>query len=156
MRTAITNLVAGDSLVIGNDSVGYQTIKVSSITETALDSLGVETATPGDITAYEFEIVLESRYTLAETSLYSLSLTKKWAYASLFGKAPEVGTYHIAVIDSTGNISGEAGQVVEIYEGLSITQGSTLTDGRNNYYADVINNNSSWVNVANTANPDST
>jgi hypothetical protein len=152
----INNINAGDILEIGNDSVGYQSLKMNSAVETAIDFEGNPAALELDIVAYKYEITLATRYTLSETNLNALKFTTKWIYASSFGTAPVEGTYHIAVIDNNGKLSGQAGSIVELYENLSTTQGSTLTNGRNNYYVDVINNGSSWVNVANTINFEAT
>ena len=148
----IIALSASDSLEFGNNSVGYQSIEVTSVVESALDAVGDITEVELEIVAYSYAITLATRYTLAETSLNLLRLTKKWAYASLYGKAPDAGSYHVAVIDTTGSIGGAVGSVVERYDNLSVTPGSTLSDGRNNYYLDVITNSSSWISVANTTN----
>ena len=141
---------AGDILVIGNDSVGYQELEVSSITETARDTLGDETANNALIVAYDYNIVFGSSWRLAETDLSKLSIERKWKYSSWFGKAPQTANYHIAVIDNDGSISGEAGTALELYTDVSTTSTAKLSDGTTNYYVDVIDNGSSWVAVANT------
>ena len=148
----------GDIIVIGNSSVGFQTIKLVSWTETQLNEAGLVETDPESAltTAYRYDAVLETRYTRTETNLNLLSITKKWGYSSLFGKAPSANTYHVAVIDSTGDIAGEAGTVLELYPSVSTTPGSVLPNGTNNYYVDAINNNSSWINVANTVNFEAT
>jgi len=142
---------AGDILVIGNDSVGYQELEVSSITETARDTLGDETANTSLIVAYDYNIVFGSSWRLAESDLNKLSIVRKWKYSSWFGKAPQTANYHIAVIDNDGTISGEAGTALELYTDVSTTSTAKLSDGTTNYYVDVIDNGSSWVAVANTS-----
>lgn len=146
----VTTVSAGDIIEIGNDSIGYQELIVSAIAERQLTDAGIETANTVLTAAYEYDIDFTSNYTLAETDLSKVSMKKKWAYSSLFGKAPATTNYHIAVIDNDGAISGTADTVLEIYENVSPTAGSTLADGTNNYYVDVIENKSSWVSVANT------
>ena len=147
----ITSLSAGDIITIGNDSVGYQDITVSAFTKVSRDSAGDETANTVLTTAINHTITTETAYLLAETSLNTLSITRKWAYSSLFGKAPQTGNYHIAVIDEDGSISGDAGSILELYSDVSTSTTAKLPSGKTNYYKEAIAQESSWVKVANTA-----
>lgn len=148
----ITEVVeVGDVLVIGNDSVGYQEIVVAGFTETALDQYGSEAANTSVTTTYRYDIDFSTPYRLFETQPSKVSIERKWSDASLVGnKAPSTDNYHILVIDRGGEITGEAGTVLETYLDVSTTASATLPDGRTNYYADVISNSSDWVAVANT------
>jgi hypothetical protein len=139
-----------DIIVVGNDSVGYQDIPVTSFAERTLDSSGNVTANTSLIVSHEYTVGLGNSYRLAETELSKLSLNRKWKYHSLFGRAPQSGNYHVIVIDEDGDISGEAGAALELYEDVSTTSTAKLSDGSTNYYKDVILNKSSWVEVANT------
>lgn len=147
----LVGLEANDILEIGNDSVGYQNLTVVSVIESSFDSDGAPTANTDLVVGYEYTIEVAGRYTLAETSANNLSLVKKWKYWSLFGKAPTGTNFHVAVVDRTGAISGTAGNVVEIFNNISTNPSAALSDGRTNYYVDVIENGSSWVSVANTS-----
>jgi len=139
-----------DIITIGNDSVGYQDIPVTSFTEATLASDGTPTANTSLIVSHQYTIGLGNSYRLAESDLNKLSLNRKWKYHSLFGRAPQSGNYHVIVIDEDGDISGEAGAALELYEDVSTTSTAKLSDGSTNYYKDVILNKSSWVEVANT------
>ncbi len=147
----VTALKANDVLVIGNDSVGYQSLTVATVSEQALDSAGDPEANTAAAAAFSYEITLSGKYTLAETDPSELSLNRKWKYSYLFSKAPSGNNFHVAVVDRTGAISGSAGSVVEIFDNVSTSPSATLADGRTNYYVDVIANSSSWVSVANTS-----
>jgi len=139
---------AGDVLVIGNPSVGYQEMQVASFTETE----GISgTGNTAFVALYSYVITFNNNYTLAEDSLSLLAMTKKWQYASTFAKAPSANHLHVAVIDKAGTISGIANTIIEKFENLSTTEGATLPQGTTNYFLNVINNFSSWVNVSNTA-----
>ena len=152
-----TTLSAGDVIVIGNDSVGYQEIVITSFAEESLDQYGVATTTQVEITHYEYTIGLATSYRLFETEPSKVSITKKWANASLVGnKPPSTDNYHILVLDRSGVISGEAGTILETYLDVSTSETATLQDGRSNYYVSVIENNSSWVAVSNTVTFEST
>ena len=60
-RITVANVEAGDTLVLGNDSVGYQEVSVVSITETGLDADGEETANVATLAAYSYNIVASWR-----------------------------------------------------------------------------------------------
>jgi len=141
----------GDVLEIGNQSIGYQELVVKTVTEEQRDTNGDVTANTALTTAYHYDIVFESNYLLAESSLNKLSITRKWAYAKNFVKKPADANYHIAVIDEDGAISGEAGTILELYSDVSVSSTAKLSSGKTNYYKEVIDQESSWVKVANTA-----
>jgi len=148
----ITTADVGDIFVIGNDSVGYQELSVTTITEEWRDSVGDVTANTSLITAYAYDVTFGGSYLLAESALQNLTITRKWAYANLFGgKKPGTGNYHIAVLDEDGEITGTAGSAIEIYSDVSTTVGTKLSSGKTNYYKEVIDQESGWVKVANTA-----
>jgi hypothetical protein len=133
-----TTWAEDDVIVVGNDSVGYQDIPVTSFTETTLDSSGNVTANTSLIVSHSYTIALGQSYRLAESELSKLSLSRKWKYHSLFGKAPQTGNYHVIVVDEDGDISGETGAVLELYEDVSTTSTAKLSTGGSNYYKDVI------------------
>lgn len=58
------------------------------------------------------------------------------------GKKDEI---HVLVIDKTGIITGTAGRILEIHQGLSKATDALDYQGRNIYYASFINNYSSWL-----------
>jgi hypothetical protein len=155
-ETANTNqlatLTTGDVLTVGNDSVGYQDLIVSTFTETELETtFGTGNSAVTVTTAYQYDVSFTSRYTLAETELDEIGFTKKWQHNGIFGSAPSAGHIHVAVIDEDGSVTGAAGTVVERFENLSTTVGAVGPQGQTNYYSNVIENFSSWVKVANTA-----
>ena len=148
----LADMSTGDVLVIGNESVGYQELKVATFTET----VGEVEAVPGDantsfVAAYAYDITFSNKYTLAETDLNKLSMVRKWQYNNTFGRKPDAGNVHIAVIDKTGTVSGTKGFVLEKFENISTTVGAVTAEGATNYYPTVIENFSSWVAIANTA-----
>lgn len=148
----ITSVPAvGDVLVIGNASVGYQELQVATITETDVEqTFGTGNTAVTATVAYRYDLTFTKKYTLAEAALNNLAITKKWQHASLFAKAPSANHIHIAVIDKTGEITGAPNTIAERFENLSTTVGATLPQGTTNYYANVIDNFSSWVKIANT------
>jgi phage tail sheath protein FI len=82
-----------------------------------------------------------------------------WEYKSYFQGAPGTSSYaasvgglhdelHIAVVDATGQITGQAGTVLETFPHVSKASDAKNDDGSPNYYATVIFNKSKWIYVA--------
>ena len=148
----LATLAAGDVLVIGNNSVGYQEMVIASFTETGTDS-DANTAT-GDTSGneyYTYAITFVNRFTLAESNIANLMFTRKWRHNAIFGTAPSANHIHVAVIDKDGGITGTPNTVLEKFENLSTSQGAVTAQGATNYYPTVIENMSSWVSLANTS-----
>ena len=137
-KIAVATVAADDVFVIGNTSVGFQSIPVTSITEEARNAAGTVETDDSLIAAYGYVVTLNGKYTLAESDLNKLSVDKKWAWSGLFGKKPQTGNYHIAVIDQDGSVSGTADSVLELYTDVSTTTSAKLASGKTNYYKDVI------------------
>lgn len=143
----VATVDVNDVLSVGNDNVGYQELVV---TAAALTQVLDEANTA--ITLYQTQTIsFANRYTLAETELNKVSITKKWQHNAEFGKTPSAGHIHIAVIDKDGDISGAPNTVLEVFENISTTEGAVNAQGATNYYETVIENMSSWVKIANTA-----
>jgi len=77
-------------------------------------------------------------------------------YAGLFDFAPSTTDFaadrnlendelHVVVVDEGGFITGTAGEVLEVFAGLSQAGDAKKADGTSNYYVDVINNQSHYV-----------
>ena len=148
----ISALSQGDVLVVGNESVGYQELKVSTFTETAgTVTEGVGNNAVTFVESYGYAVTFSNRYTLAETDVNKLSFERKWQHNGSFSRKPDVNHIHIAVIDSLGTISGTKGFMLEKFENISTTLGAVTPQGSTNYYPTVIDNFSQWVAIANTA-----
>lgn len=128
-----------DVLRIGNDTIGYQDLFVSSV---------ANTITAGSNSS--IDVSFTNKYTLTETDLSSLKIERKWRYASLFGSAPSSNNLHIVVKDEDGDITGTAGTILETYSNVSTTVGAKLSDGTANYYPTVLENRSAWVEATAT------
>ena len=134
--SAIEDLQENDILRMGNDSVGYQEIVVSTFVDTTTSN-----------TEFSYTVTTKNRYTLAETSLSAISIERKWGYSNIASSAPSsANNIHVAVIDYLGDISGTPGTLLEFYENLSVNSAAKLSDGTNNYYITVLENESSYIN----------
>jgi phage tail sheath protein FI len=147
----------GDVLKIGNSSVGYQELVVSAYTETEQErTYGSGNTAVTVVESYKYDISFSNKYTLAESDLSKLSVSRNWQYASSFGKAPDADHLHIAVIDKGGEISGTEGQILEKFENVSTSAAAVTPQGASNYFANVVENRSEWIKNANTAHVIST
>lgn len=79
-----------------------------------------------------------------------------WDYAAEFNSAPGTSSYvsgkggaddelHIIVIDENGNFSGTPGTILEKFAYVSKASDAKKSDGSNNYYKTVLNNQSKYV-----------
>ena len=128
------DIVAGDILRIGNNTIGYQDIKVEGISETVVD---VNTTT--------YSVTANNRFSLTADSFADVSIERLWAYNSTVSSAPDTNRFHIAVIDEDGSFSGEAGTVLEVFENVSTSTSVKADDGTSLYYKDVIESRSSFI-----------
>jgi len=152
----LTGIGTGDKIIVGNNTVGYQELNVTSFTSTAVNANNTAEANSALVVAASTSIGFKPNYTLAETDLTKVKITKNWEYSNLFTGAPSgANNIHVSVVDSTGQISGTAGTVLEIYENLSVTPAARTADGRDAYFETVLDN-SAWIELlpnANTALP---
>ena len=83
-------------------------------------------------------------------------IKRYWKYFDQFDAAPGTTTdvsnnngsndeMHIVIVDEDGKVSGTAGTILEIFEGVSQASDAKDESGATNYYADVIYNQSSYV-----------
>jgi len=84
------------------------------------------------------------------------NVNREWEYASSFTKAPgsspdalanssTLDEIHVAVVDEDGSITGIVGEILEIFEGLSMASNAKDSEGNSNYYVDKIRYNSNYI-----------
>lgn len=131
-----TRLNVGDTLRVGNTSIGYQAFTVTSVAASAPDAVtGVITYTVGINTPYSLPIL----------NWVELKVTREWKFAQNVASEPSTNCLHIVVYDVDGKISGTSNAVLEIYDNVSLDSNSKTYDGATNYYKNVITNRSSYI-----------
>ena len=135
------SIVENDIIRVGNVSIGYQDMVVSSYTKSA----SFEMDGYPDILFYRYTFVFKNKYTLSELNVSNLTFTKYWGSAAIVTSAPSGGSMHLVVRDKTGEITGTANAILEVYQNLSGEANSKLDDGSTNYYREVIENRSAWI-----------
>ena len=64
-----------------------------------------------------------------------------------FDGAPGANEYHIIITDSDGELTETQGTILETWEFVGTTEGAKKEDGSNNYYIDLINQNSNYIYI---------
>ena len=101
-------------------------------------------------------ITLDSNYTGDTLTRSNSAITRRWEFFNSFDHAPtttvsantvnaEGDAIHFAVVDEDGHITGTAGSMIESYSHVSTASDAKTEQGGNNFYKDVINNNSNWI-----------
>jgi len=127
-------ITANDIIRLGNNSVGYQDMRVASF---------VVTGPVADV--YTYTLTFANRYTLATEDALTLTVERRWKYFSTVDGAPAQNSIHIVVADRDGKISNLAGTVLEVFENVSTVENARLEDGTSNNYKVVIENRSTWI-----------
>ena len=159
-NTALQSISVGDYIEVGNSSIGKQYLKVSAVDTAVTVNNTSQTAS--------FTITTEEKYTLAvnfdssDAGNAGNKFARKWEYFNSVDTAPSTTTYvtnfgntsavdgiHAVVVDEDGNISGVAGTILEVFQGLSRATDAKTDDGATNYYKTVINDVSQYVWFAN-------
>ena len=149
---ATTNwITVGDSIDIGNTTTGIQTVRITGITPSA-----IETGSAANIQSYAF-LSLASPLLLAANVANQISTTSYWEYYGLVDRTPGVSNYsvqkgytgkdelHVVVVDQNGLFTGAPGTVLEVFRGLSRATDAKTDNGATNYYKTVLNNTSNYI-----------
>ena len=150
------NLIVGDVLTLGNTLIGTQKMMVSSIGAITSNAT-VSTANISFTTTYK----LATPFTTGGASNNTL-ITRSWEFSNIIGAAPitsdyalqygnsaAIDTLHVVVVDENGAFTGAPGTILESYSNLSRAWDSKTLGGATNYYAQVINDSSSYIRWAN-------
>jgi len=143
--TDAANMKVGDFLRVGNSSIGFQDLEISAVSGTDL--------------TFTTKYALSTDFTTAIGSTSDLY----WGKFKTVDGAPSANSIHVVVTDSTGDITGVADTVLEVWENVNINSTAKNEDGSTNYYKNIINSQSSWiyatgddVSITGTAVADST
>ena len=85
-----------------------------------------------------------------------VNVRRRWQHYDLVAAAPGTSSYvsdrggsndemHIVVIDEDGDISGKAGEILEVYDSVSKASDAKTPQGDDNYYVNVVYNKSEYI-----------
>lgn len=159
-NTIASALSVGDAIKVGNAAIGTQYLTISAIgTPSVSSNLATFTVSFLDkytlATDYVANTTVNGNTTVVPVSRYwehhglvsGAPTTSQYVAAS--GNTSAVDTLHVVVTDQDGKFTGVAGQILEVYQGLSRATDAKNSDGSANYYKSVINNKSAYVWWAN-------
>ena len=126
-------VIAGDLLLIGPDKQERKVLTVAANT-----------------------ITLTTAYTGNTITAADGNLTRRWEYFRNFDRTVGTSSFantgngtndemHVVVADEGGDITGNAGQVLEIFPNVSKAKDAKSTQGEVIYYKDKINTTSNWI-----------
>lgn len=152
---AVLNAISiGDFVRVGNSSIGFQLLKVTSKTA----PLGSENNISGTFFANGGALSFASRYQLpANINLASNAAIRFWEFYNSVDKAPGTSAYassldlttqdeiHVVVVDVNGRFTGTSNQVLEVWSGLSRGTDAKRDGGASNYYRQVIDEQSQYI-----------
>ena len=145
-------------------AVGDTTITLTSATDFSVGDI-VNFAEAGGheyrITAISSDTITFVRHPSGTGGLHTAvangsAVRRRWRYYDLVDAAPGTSTYtstrsgsgdemHIVVVDEDGAITGNAGEVLEVYSNVSKASDAKTAQGDSNYYVDVIYNQSQYI-----------
>ena len=142
-----SEFVVGDLIEFGDASSNFNASPSGEYYEiTAIDTnnLTIKRHTPGGGTGLKHAVVDNAK------------IKSYWKYFDQVDGAPGTTTdvsnnggsndeLHIVVVDEDGGISGTAGTILEVFEGLSQASDAKTDQGATNYYVDVIYNQSEYI-----------
>ena len=157
LNTFADRYAIGDYIVVGTGAT--QSLKITSKSVLVGNVAGVNTGV-GTIT-FTFDQPLK-----LASSVAAGSVTRFWEYFSQVDAAPGRSTYvavngntalqlantsaqldevHLVVADEDGEITGNPGSILEVWQGLSRATDAKLADGSSNYFKNIINEQSQYI-----------
>ena len=141
--TVSNELTIGDQVQFGNSAIGVQFMQISSVSNVTTNT-----------SASALTINFSQPYRL-HTNFTSNTLVRYWEFFNAVGRAPGQSQFQLyngntaalddLHVDDGGDFTGIPGTILETYVGLSRATDAQNNDGTNNYYADVINQDSEYI-----------
>lgn len=157
LDTFAARYAVGDYLVVGTGTT--QALKITSKSVTVGNTGGVNTGVGFINLTFDQPLKLSS-------SIDTDSVTRFWEYFSQVDAAPGRSTFvtvngntalqlsntaaqndevHVIIADEDGEVTGNPGTILEVWQGLSRATDAKLSDGTSNYFKNVINEQSQFI-----------
>ena len=149
-------LTVGDRVDIGNTSIGTQTLKITSIgTPLIANTAGANTGIATIPVTFDQPVKIAADHS-------STSFARAWEYRDVVDGAPSttysaaragssvVDGVHAVVVDASGRVTGRAGAILEVFEGMSRATDAVTIENQGNFFKNVLNTNSRYVWAATT------
>jgi len=148
-----TNLAVGDTTVTVASSTGIIVGDIVNFGESGGYEYRVTAVSSNDLTIVRHPSGVGGLHTAVANGS---AVRRRWQYYDLVSAAPGTSPYvsdrggsgdelHVVVVDEDGDISGKAGEVLEVYDSVSKASDAKTPQGDTNYYPDVIYNKSTNI-----------
>ena len=148
-----TNLAVGDTTVTVASSTGIIVDDIVNFGESGGYEYRVTAVSSNDLTIVRHPSGVGGLHTAVANGS---AVRRRWQYYDLVSAAPGTSPYvsdrggsgdelHVVVVDEDGDISGKAGEVLEVYDSVSKASDAKTPQGDTNYYPDVIYNKSTNI-----------
>ena len=148
-----TNLAAGDTTVTLTSASGFNVGDIVNFGESAGHEYRITAISSNDLTIVRHPSGVGGLHTAVSNGS---SVRRRWQYYDLVSAAPGTSPYvsdrggsndelHVVVVDEDGDITGKAGEVLEVYDSVSKASDAKTPQGDTNYYPDVIYNKSTNI-----------
>ena len=148
-----TNLAVGDTTVTVTSATGFTVGDIVNFGESAGHEYRVTAISSNDLTIVRHPSGVGGLHTAVSNGS---SVRRRWQYYDLVSAAPGTSPYvsdrggsndelHVVVVDEDGDITGKAGEVLEVYDSVSKASDAKTPQGDTNYYPDVIYNKSTNI-----------
>jgi phage tail sheath protein FI len=144
-----------DNIKVGNSTIGIQYVKVTAVSN-------VTTNASNATFTVNFEDPYRLHTAFNANSTIDTNVQRYWEFFNLVDSAPGQSQYvaengntsasdevHIVVVDENGGFTGTPGNILETFQGLSRATDAKTVDGGDNYYQNIINQNSAYIWWAN-------
>lgn len=147
-----------DNIEVGNNLIGYQYMKVTSLGTTVTDG-----ANASFTISFEDQFKLSANHTFDSANTTTRAVPRYWEYFNLVDTSPGQSDYnlnfgntsinsdemHVVVVDDGGKFTGVPGTVLEVYRNVSRGTDSKTVDGASNHWRTVLNDASQYVYAVN-------
>lgn len=152
INAVAATLTVGDTIIIGNTSIGEQSVKVVSVGTPLIAN------TAGTNTGYaSVSVGLDQPVKLAD-DFSTVAIKRSWEFKNVISGAPRtsysvsqsgntaaVDEVHVVVVDEDGQLSGRANSILEVYAHASRATDGKDADGQATFYKKLINEKSAYL-----------
>ena len=133
-----SKFVVGDIITFAGSTLEYNITGISSNTLTISLAIDPSQGINGNVPADGAQIARQWEFA-------SLVTGKPETSADALANNTELDEIHVVVVDEDGKITGIPGEVLEVFEGLSMASDAKDAEGNSNYYVDKIRYNSNYI-----------
>ena len=148
-----TNLAVGDTSVTITSATGFSVGDIVNFGETGNFEYRITNIATNTLTIVRHPSGTGGLHTAVSNGS---SVRRRWQYYDQVGAAPGTSPYvedkggsgdeiHVVVVDEDGGITGKAGDILEVYDAVSVASDAKTPQGDTNYYPDVIYNKGAYV-----------